>query len=125
MYIHVYIRFNSIVLCCVSQASIEEKAYRLLRKRKQGTVYALRTILTQAGISLDTSTPQKAAHPPSVPSSQPPSMSIISHMHVYVQHVHVVLVHVQMYMYILCTCVHENITSDMHAQPCLPQMYVV
>ena len=61
--VHVHV----LVLCCVSQASMEEKAYHLLRewrKRKQGTVYALRTILTQAGISLDTSTSQKAAHPP-------------------------------------------------------------
>ena len=53
-----------------------------MEKRKQGTIYALRTILTQAGISLDTSTPQKAAPSPSVPSSQPPSMSTITHMHV-------------------------------------------
>ena len=38
------------------QASREEQAYHLLRewrKRKHGTVYALRTILTQAGIDLD------------------------------------------------------------------------
>ena len=59
---------------------MEEKAYHLLREwknRKQGTVYALRTILTQAGVSLDTSTPQKAAQPPNVPSSQPASKSII------------------------------------------------
>ena len=91
--LHIHI----LVLCCVSQASMEEKAYHLLREwrnRKQRTVYALRTILTQAGVSLDTSTPQKAAQPPNVPSSQPASKSII-HMCMYiVQHVHT------------CTCMY-------------------
>ena len=79
---------------------MEEKAYHLLREwrnRKQGTVYALRTILTQAGVSLDTSTPQKPAQPPNVPSSQPASKSII-HMCMYKC----------TYMYIhvhTCTCI--------------------
>jgi hypothetical protein len=68
------------------QASKEEKAYQLLRewrKRKQGTVYALKTILTQAGVSFDSTTKtsnQKTSSYCAAPtsSSQPASLSISS-----------------------------------------------
>ena len=60
-----------------AQASKEEQAYHLLREwreRKKGTVYALRTILTQAGIRLNDPTPKVAAHSPTPSSSQSSSM---------------------------------------------------
>ena len=98
-----------------SQASKEEKAYQLLRewrKRKQGTVYALKTILTQAGVSFD-STPktsnQKTSSYCAAPtsSSQPASMYIIMYVITY------------MYMYVpsytcTCTCMYPLIHVHVH-----------
>jgi hypothetical protein len=67
------------------QASAEQKAYHLLRQwreRKQGTLYALKTILSQAGISLQepsTTSPCPSPTPTLSSSSQLPSLSISSH----------------------------------------------
>ena len=69
----------------VLQSRDEERAYHLLREwrdRKQGTLYALKTILSQAGVSLKEPTTQSSTHstpstlPSSLFSSQPASMCV-------------------------------------------------